>query len=341
VLADWAELHLASTSSTGVTARTIERLLRGEATDAAEVELEAEAEDDDEPEGAELEVKDSPEGGAERDFRVEQLFEEVDLRLRIGPIVYPFETLDEQIIEREADGRNVYLFLLILSSTDASYRAERRAHEVEAAFDIVALTALRKFFGGTALGVRFARNSHDPEEAETRPALFSEAITWLRERLDLARGVAAVDEYDEDPSPHWESTDEDQGDGHPPLNTYKDAGVDVVVWRQFADNRKGFPVMLAQCTVQIDWGNKTSDIKLDLWMKWIDFDTVPPQRALVIPFAVNRDDPLWGNRTVEAGVIFDRLRLLEMLNELSAEELPAILDSETNEWVARELASLV
>jgi hypothetical protein len=103
----------------------------------------------------------------------------------------------------------------------------------------------------------------------------------------------------------------------------------------------GAPVMLAQCTVQIEWSEKTRDISVELWKKWIDFETVPPQTALVIPFAISRTLEQWANRTITAGVIIDRLRLLELLDELPDEQLRDFPDPVTREWVARELGSLV
>jgi hypothetical protein len=348
-LADWSELYLLTRDASGLSARTLDMLLRGEASDAAEEELaadrlrEEEEEEEEEEDRAEIEIEDfdlRDEGEAERDIRVEQLFGEIELRLRIGPRLYPFEVVDEQIVEREAVGKPVYLLLLILSTGEASYRDERRAHEVEAIFDSIALTAIRQFLGPNAVGVRFARNSHDPEDESTRPALFSEAIKWLRDRMDLRPGVRRPEDDDEDATTHWEFEDGPADDARQPLNTYKDAGVDVVVWRRFADGRRGFPALLAQCTVQLAWQDKVSDVKIELWMKWIDFDTVPPQKALVIPFAVNREDPRWDDRTVSAGIIVDRLRTLELLNDLSDEALAALIDEATTEWIQRELISL-
>lgn len=350
-LADWSELYLLTRDASGLSARTLDMLLRGEASDAAEEELaadrlhEAEGEEEEpEEEGSEIEIEGfdlRDEGEAERDIRVEQLFGEIELRLRIGPRLYPFEVVDEQIVEREAVPSPVYLLLLILSSDEASYRGERRAHEVEATFDSIALAAIRQFLGANAVGVRFARNSHDAEDESTRPALFSEAIRWLRDQMDLRPGVRRPEDDDEDATTHWEFEDPPADDARQPLNTYKDAGVDVVVWRRFADDRRGFPALLAQCTVQLAWQDKISDVKIELWMKWIDFDTVPPQKALIIPFAVNRDDPRWDDRTVSAGIIVDRLRLLELLNDLSDEALAALIDQPTMEWIQRELASLL
>lgn len=330
-LADWAELRVLTVDGDGVSTGRLEQLLRGEGSDAAEEELALDAADD--AEETELELVD--EGRGEREMRIEQLLDEVALRLRLGPRLYPFEHQDERLIRRDLPGSEVYVFLLTLSSEDASFRSERRAHEVEAAFDNLALEALRRYLGRGAGGIRFARNAHDPNDNATRPKKFQEAIEWLRGQLVLPPGMK--EPPDEELLIHWE---EDANAAHPPLNSYSDAGVDVVAWWRFADDRAGAPVLLAQCTVQIQWGDKAKDIDVELWKKWIDFETVPPQTALVIPFAVSRGLEQWANRTVTAGVIIDRLRLLELLNELPEDELEALPDAATRDWVATELASL-
>jgi hypothetical protein len=328
-LADWAELRVLTIDPHGVSTSRLEQLLRGEGSDLAEEELALE----DEEEDIELELVD--EGRGEREMRLEQLFDEIAFRLRLGPSVYPFEHRDERLIRRDAPGSEAYIFLLTLSSEEAAFRRDRRAHQVESAFDNLALQALCRYLGRNARGVRFARNAHDPTDNATRPQQFTDAIEWLRGQLALARGQQ--EPPDDERVDHWE---DDANAAHPPLNSYKDAGVDVVVWWRFGDDRAGAPVLLAQCTVQIDWSEKTSDISIELWKKWIDFETVPPQTALVIPFAVSRSLEQWANRTITAGVIIDRLRLLELLDELPDAELNQLPDPETRAWVSQELASL-
>jgi hypothetical protein len=337
-LADWAELLVLTAHRDGISATRLERLLRGDGADAAEEELALDALGDEDGGTDEFELDLADVGRGERELRLELILDEIALRLRLGPRIYPFEPVDERLAPREAPGASIYLFLLILSSEDAVFRAERRAHEVEAAYDQVALEALRRYLGRDALGIRFAKNAHVDGDNATRPKKFRDAITWLRENLGLSIGVRQPP--DTELEPHWEEPDEPVPQGRVPLNTYSDAGVDVVIWWRFADGRSGSPVLLAQCTVQVEWSEKVSDIDVDLWEKWIDFDTVPPQTALVIPFAVNRSSPQWDDRTVTAGVIIDRLRLLELLNELEDEALRVMLAPEVVEWVERELGCL-
>lgn len=336
-LADWAELLVLTTEGESVSVTRLGRLLRGEGSDAAEEELEVDAGPDPDEDGEQdLELPLVDEGRGELEVRVEQLLDEIAVRLSLGPKVYPFERKAERVVRRPAPGEHAYLLLLALSWKGIPARGEKRMSEVEAAFDALALEALGRYLGRGARGLRFAKNAHDPEDNATRPKKFREAIAWLREELKLAaRRTPPDDEFAE----HWEDEGQAPPDGRKILNSYEDAGVDVVVWWRFGDQRAGSPVLLAQCTVQLEWGEKVSDIDVSLWDKWIDFATVPPQTALVIPFAVNRSSETWNDRTVTAGVIVDRHRLLELLNELEDEALEAMPDEETRAWVAKELAA--
>lgn len=332
-LADWAELLVLTQSRDGISTARLTELLLGEGSDAAEEEFDREVADGGEGDTLELGLIDD--GRGEREMKIEQLLDEVALRLSLGPSLYPFERHDERLIPREAVGASVYIFLLVISWPEASFRGQRRAFQIEAAFDNIALTAMRRYLGREARGIRFARNAHNANDNTQRPQRFREAIEWLRLQLMLSRG------FDEPPDEelvrHWEA---DANADHPPLNSYSDGGVDIVVWWRFADEKRGAPVMLAQCTVQIEWSEKTRDIPVELWKKWIDFETVPPQTALVIPFAISRTAEQWANRTITAGVIIDRLRLLELLNELPAEQLRELPDPATRQWVATELEPL-
>jgi hypothetical protein len=337
-LADWAELLLVSSDGPSVSLTRISRLLKGEGDDEAEEELTLDERDDpDSEESEEIELPLVDEGRSEREVRVEQLLDEIELRLRLGSQLYPFEASEERITWRSVPGAHVYLFLLALSWPDAPARKALKLSKVEAAYDNVCLEALRRYLGRGAIGVRFAKNSHDPDDQGTRPKKFREAITWLREQLEL--GAAKRTPPDEAAIVHWEDVDATDEQGRVPLNSYEDGGVDVVVWWRFRDDRAGSPVLLAQCTVQLEWGDKVSDISVDRWDKWIDFATVPPQLALVIPFAVNRESKTWAERTVDAGVIIDRLRLIELLDELETEQVAALVDNDVRSWTETQLAA--
>ena len=352
VLTDWVELRVAGGIGDLPLAR-LNRLLKADGSELAEQEISADtAEEHREPvNDDELEVHFRAENAvaAEVDVRVEQVRQEISDREEIGSKIYPFTVDEDRVRAREACGADVYLLLLVLGSQSLPFRSERRAYEVEETYDLVALAALRRFLGRNADGVRFARTAASASEVDgpdadprRRPTGFADAIAWLRGWLDAGPGVRPPDD-EPDTEPHWEASDEDEVEaeaehvGRRPLASYNDAGVDVVVWWRFADERAGFPVLLAQCTVQITWEKKLDDVKLPLWQKWIDFDTVPPQKALVIPFADRRDHPNWQDRTALAGIILDRVRLVELLDELDCDELGTLVGDHARSWTLAEL----
>lgn len=353
-LTDWVELRIAGGQDSLALAR-LNRLLKAEGSELADEELMEDEVESELGDASELEIQLPVEraAAAEVDVRVEQIRDEIMERQSIGTKLYPFTILGERVQERAACGADVYLLLLVLGSEVLPFRAERRAHEVEQVYDLIAMAALRRYLGRDARGLRFARTARvedaeaagETDDPDLRPTSFPKAIEWLRDHLDLGSGVRKAPDDESvgnqpHHGPHWEDAVPDLPPlGRKPLASYNDAGVDVVVWWRFADNRAGFPVLLAQCTVQITWEAKLEDIKLVLWEKWIDFDTVPPQRALVIPFADRRDHPNWRDRTSLAGTILDRVRLIELLNELECDQLEALITDEARTWTRTELAA--
>jgi hypothetical protein len=341
-LADWVEATLINGSTDALSEVRIARLLKGEASEVAEEELRAElsafeGNGDDEETEEDIELSQlGVEAEAERDVRLELLTEEIELRAQLGQNVYPFRVRGDRVVQVDVYGENAYFFLLALSSKDAAYRHDRRTHEVEAAFDLLALEAMRRYLGHEAEGVRFSKMSSDADDSTTRPKLFSEAIEWLRNLLDLREGHKKP--LDEELDRHWEW--EDESDPRPALNTYQDGGVDLVVWWKFKDGRRGFPVLLVQCTVQLTWERKLGDIPIKLWEQWINFSMVPPQTALVIPFSEDPEDERWDDRSLRAGIVVDRVRLLELLDELDSAALRGLVDASTVEWAVRELKTI-
>lgn len=341
LLADWAEISLLTGKADALSEARLSRLLRAEASAAAEEELQGDLAGSSPAAEVAGEVELSLEGDEaefERDVRVELILQEVQLRARLGQHVYPFRVEEDRIVQVDACGGSAYRLLLVLGSATAAYRAERRAHEVEEAFDGLALEAMRRYLGRDARGLKFSKRSSESEDSSSRPKLFVEAIDWLRGRLDLRAGhKRPVNQPVEEP--HWEWGDPRQ-DQRPILNTYQDGGVDLVVWWKFKDRRPGFPVLLVQCTVQLTWERKVKDISVEQWEKWIDFSMVPPQRALVIPFSEDPRDEHWEDRSLRAGVVIDRLRLLELLSELDCDRVKELIDEQAADWASRELTTI-
>lgn len=88
----------------------------------------------------------------------------------------------------------------------------------------------------------------------------------------------------------------------------KEAGLDLLCFRPFADGRAGFPVMLFQCASGGDWSSKLHEPKLRVWKKIVTF-TIDPQKALAMPFALGPEQFSYHANIVN-GLLLDRDRLL-------------------------------
>lgn len=116
--------------------------------------------------------------------------------------------------------------------------------------------------------------------------------------------------------------------------TAGDGGLDVVVWRPFRDGRSGYLVLLAQCTVQMDWFGKARDLARDLWRGWIDFG-MDPHLVLAIPFVIPVNHPKWDELRRTVHTVLDRLRICELL------ETASLTDAKTlGTWATNEIEAM-
>ncbi|HEU0130874.1 MAG TPA: hypothetical protein VFQ85_07790 [Mycobacteriales bacterium] len=216
---------------------------------------------------------------------------------------YPFRVAGGGIAALPHAGSTPWTALLLLTPGvrgGTSLRLEEAAVHLEQ----VTGAALDEFFGPGTQVLRFAWPSD-----EGRPQEFSSAVRWLAERMGAPLGSAY----------------------RPPYR--KDGGVDVVAWRPFVDRRSGFPVLLAQCTLEQDYEHKAGDIDLRVWDGWLSLD-VDPMTALAVPGVVPAGEP-W-NRLAARTLILDRPRLAGLLAGRPQPErlLPAL------RWAAAEVERL-
>lgn len=154
----------------------------------------------------------------------------------------------------------------------------------------VAESALQSFWGTGGRAIRFGFPSR-----WDRPREFDQAVVWLARRIGL-----------------------EPGRGYRPPRR-RDGGVDVVAWRPFLDGRSGFPIALAQCTIQAETFTKTTDVDTRLWSSWLAMDT-DPLSILVIPSTIRRAGPEWNQLSTVVTVV-DRIRLIELLGRGGSTEV--------------------
>lgn len=213
---------------------------------------------------------------------------------------YPFVVSDLAVLRRQVRHASHYEALLYLTPGSVA-RQTVRASETAVMGELleeISEAALANFWGEGGSALSFGYPSK-----HGRPESFDQAVVWLAAKIGV-----------------------DPGRGYRPPRR-KDGGVDVVAWRQFADRRPGFPVALAQCTIQGETYTKTSDIDLRLWASWLAMDS-DPLSLLVIPGTIRSAGPDWKQLTTVVMVI-DRIRLLDLLGRAPTADVEILWATET------------
>jgi hypothetical protein len=309
-LADWLEACMFILETNELSRADILRLLTNEPLDDGDFGV-ADAVEDEEVEEVVAE-----------DGRVDRLVTSIDRRAKLAPDIYPFRFSDEFVTQTESDAGCVYLFLLWLTVPRTRFRNDENLDYPERVFDAVAAVGICALLGEEAVAMLFARKHADDESSDphVRPVSFPDAIVRIRQIMQTY-GLG-LPPNDPDAVPEGL-----------PARTYQDGGVDVIAWRPFRDERPGFPVALAQATIQSKWHGKDKDVVENLWEGWVIFPT-PFQRILVIPWAASHEST-WLDRNRIGGLIIDRMRLCELL-ERRLGETAALCTDELCGWLNAE-----
>lgn len=113
------------------------------------------------------------------------------------------------------------------------------------------------------------------------------------------------------------------GEGHAFQNrnagslTAKDGKLDIVVWRDFADSRVGKLIGFGQCKTGTNWEADLMKLRPEgFCQKWLL--SQPPVVPVRLYFVCDRVVDRWYDRCVDGGLIFDRCRIVEYADKLSA-----------------------
>lgn len=246
--------------------------------------------------------------GAPDDTELGLLWGELRRRAGLGVDVYPFQ-VGAGVLDRLATvDPTRYAALLLLSLEYAAFRRRKRWGAANLILDRLARDALVAYLGSGGEGLRFAW-----PQSDGRPIQFTAAIRWLADLLNLEVG---------------------SGTKNP---SRKDGGVDVVAWRPFRDGRSKFSIVLAQCTIELDFKNKATDVHVNHWCSWIQFGT-EPSVALVVPFVIAETDQVWEDIHHTCTIALDRTRLTELLGNVPPKQSDTAL---LEEWVKQEIQALV
>ena len=117
----------------------------------------------------------------------------------------------------------------------------------------------------------------------------------------------------------------------------KDAGLDIVCYRKFSDQREALPVYFLQCASGKNWRDKLKTPNPEQWQKFMN-SAVQPSTGIVAPFIVQSRE-LKTAALIGQSIIFDRLRLLSAA-DCHEVQLSHELKDRLVEWMQPRIDSL-
>ena len=248
-----------------------------------------------------------------------EAFQELADRIKhLGPaaFLYPFELLGDELrvrpSTRHRDQDWLYLFLLFataLNMRDARKHAGLDGAEV---FENLSAEVALRYFGG-------------PNDSRVRSMVFGTArIRWSVEQdteADVRSFEAAVNDLCQQ-----------MGEGRffrqkaGKRIRARDDKLDVVVWRGFSDQRAAKLIGFGQCKTGTHWAPELPRLNPQSFCeRW--FDTPPAVHPIKLFFLTDRLEGDLTHDAYEAGVLFDRCRILDYTHEL-----PPTLLSDCARW---------
>lgn len=210
---------------------------------------------------------------------------------------YPFKVISPgYIIERktsteQTSGSVIYSYLLM--ATRLNMNTEKKQREIDATKKLEELGAhvIQEYLGGKehARSIVFGTASKSK---------FPERIKHLIQ--ELGENTSYFDRH---------GIGQDAQDGT----------LDVVGWIPFSDSKAGKVIVFVQCKTGTHWREATTKTRPKLFSKNFFSDELPvePLRAYCIADSVIVDE--WGRRTAEAGILFDRCRIVNLCSNIPDE----------------------
>jgi len=229
---------------------------------------------------------------------------------------YTFDSTTNTIhLKRMSTRRKLYIFLLVSSNlenfTDDSAKTAFRNH-----FELVCKVALKEYLPKPTNVHMFGANPLNRGKYRGK--------TWER-----------VSKLADDINETLKAREED-------FSQYStgDRGLDLVAWIPHKDSAGGKAIFFAQCGTGDNWEVKQNDTRHGgRWGRIIDC-VEPPLNLMFIPICYRAPDGEWYNPTRVYSVLFDRFRLMLLLDK-KPNEAKNVLPDALMERVISEKESLV
>lgn len=229
----------------------------------------------------------------------EEAFAELDRRLRACSDGYPYSighqgyTLDLDV-GQDGHRQLLYNFLLLATRLDMAKMRNHVGVDGTELFEKVGALTARAYLGCRADSLAFDRS----------PAPFKERVENLCRRLGEGGGYL------------------DRFGGS---SRVQDGKLDVVAWKPFSDRRKSKLIAFGQCKTGTSYKDSLTQLQPDSFLnKWVrDSLLPPPVRMFFVSEAL--PDSGWGKLTADAGLLFDRCRVVDFVDVLDAELLTDVI----------------
>ena len=119
--------------------------------------------------------------------------------------------------------------------------------------------------------------------------------------------------------------DGDQFYNHNGCSTNKQDGkLDVVAWKHFADRLPGKLIVFGQCKTGTNYRDELTQLQPDVFCRnWLfSPPALTPVRMFFVAEAISRLD--WGSVSSEAGLLFDRCRIVDFCDGISEDVLEKV-----------------
>ena len=231
---------------------------------------------------------------------IEGAFQEIERRMWACGGGYPFDVGEKgntlHVIQDSGSNKNlVYKYLLLATRLDMSNNRTHANIDGANLLEYLAAEAARQYLGDRAQSIVFGT----AEDASDFPA----KINSLCDSLEEGGGFV------------------ERGGSS---RRKKDDKLDVVAWKPFIDRREGKLIAFGQCKTGTNWKDHVSQLQPAAFCsKWFHSQPIlTPVRMFFVSEALSSVD--WRNESVDAGLIFDRCRIIDFCHEISEDVLVKI-----------------
>lgn len=228
--------------------------------------------------------------------KIDDIFSELEFRFRISNGKYPFD-IDESghviYVSNTVEKKYHYLYFYLLLSTRLNMKNNKIQNSIDGTllFEEVAVEIIRDYLGIKSKSFLFGTSANDSN--------FKSKIEQLCVEMEEGGGFV-------------------QRDNDPP-SYVKDDKLDIVAWIPFKDKCTGKLIVFGQCKTGTSYKEELVKLQPDRFCnKWLrDNPAITPLKIYFLTDSLLRGK--WYTTSQDAGILFDRCRIMDTVSELSEE----------------------